>query len=58
MKKVEKFLLAPAVLLVSQAHAAVDVTGFTIAEATRPYGLIAMTIILAGIGLAWLRPSS
>ena len=58
MKKTGTVLFAPAVMLASQAHAAVDITGFTIAEASRPYGLIIMTLILVGIGVALLRPSS
>jgi hypothetical protein len=58
MKKIDKLLFAPAVLLASQTQASVDVTGFTIQEASRPYGLILMSLLLVGIGLAWLRPSS
>ncbi len=54
----EKLLFAPAVLLATQAHAAVDVSGFTVEGATRPYGLIVMTLLLVGLGISYLRPSS
>lgn len=58
MKKVSTLLFAPAVLLAGQAQAAVDVSGFTIAEASRPYGLIIMSLLLVGIAMVWLRPTS
>lgn len=58
MKITEKMFIAPAVLLGTQAQAAVDVTGFTVESATRPYGLIVVSLLLLGIGLACLRPSS
>jgi len=55
MKNIDKLVLAPVVLMGSQAQAAVDVTGFTIQEASRPYGLILSAILLAAIALASLR---
>jgi uncharacterized integral membrane protein len=58
MKKMDVLLSTPLVLLASQTQAAVDVTGFTIQEASRPYGLILMVVLLVGIGLARLRTSS
>lgn len=58
MKKVDKFLFAPAALLAGQAQAAVDVSGFTIAESSLPYGLILMSMLLVGIAMVCLRPSS
>lgn len=55
MKITKTLLSAPALLLGAQAQAAVDITGFTIEEASRPYGLILVTLLLLGIGLASLR---
>ena len=50
-----KLLILSTLLLASQSQAAVDVSGFTIEGATRPYGLIAMTVIMVAIGLLSLR---
>lgn len=58
MKIMDKMLFAPAVLFAAQSQAAVDVTGFTIDQASRPYGLIVMTLVLVGIGVATLRRAS
>lgn len=58
MKIMDKVLFAPAIVFATQSQAAVDVTGFTIEEATRPYGLILMTLLLAGLGVAALRRAS
>jgi len=55
MKIVDKLMLAPVVLMGTQAQAAVDVTGFTIQEASRPYGLILSVVLLAAIAIASLR---
>ncbi len=58
MKIMDKLLVVPAVLFAAQSQAAVDVTGFTVDQATRPYGLIVMALILVGIGVASLRRAS
>ena len=58
IKKVDKFLFAPAALLAGQAQAAVDVSGFTVAGSSTPYGLVLMVLLLVGIATVWLRPSS
>lgn len=55
MKVKIKLLLASFLLLSAQAHAAVDVTGFSIGSGSVPYGLIAMVLILAGVGYTKLR---
>ncbi|MEM1110362.1 MAG: IPTL-CTERM sorting domain-containing protein [Pseudomonadota bacterium] len=57
MKVVEKVAAAAVLLVASQAQAGVDVTGFTIESASRPYGLIVMALLIVGFGLASLRRS-
>ena len=52
-----KLLLVFATFLASQAQAAVDVSGFTIEGASRPYGLFALVLILVVIAAASMRIS-
>ncbi|WP_230198455.1 hypothetical protein [Luminiphilus syltensis] len=58
MNKMELWLTAPIMLATTQAQAAVDVTGFTVEGASRPYGLIALALLLVGIGLTRMRKAS
>ena len=55
MKSLSSVLL---VMLAGRAQAAVDVTGFTVDEASLPYGLIVMALVMSGVALATLRRAS
>ncbi|MFK7829419.1 MAG: hypothetical protein AB8B57_06535 [Congregibacter sp.] len=44
-------------LITTQAQAAIPVSGFTVEQASTPYGLIAMASILLAMGLYRLRSS-
>ncbi len=58
MKNIAKILAAPVLLTAAQSQAAVDVTGFTVEGGSLPYGLIAMALIMVGIGFVSLRRNS
>ena len=58
MKFIHKLLVVSAVAMAAQAQAAVDVTGFSIGGGSFPYGLFAMVLLLAAVGLHQLRRNS
>lgn len=58
MKIISTLSTVPVLVLAAQAQAAVPVSGFTIDGASRPYGLILITLLLVGIGVKHLRSSS
>ena len=52
------FLALLALFLVPlQAQAAIPLSGFTIEQGARPYGLAVMVLLLVALGAYWLRNS-